>query len=305
MANQVIIKVFFYRGRFQWLQKLLCFSFCRSVADHWDEVPKKAALAYASEIFLRLGEIYEKADGKQMVKNEGLYHAGRSSVLFFLLGIRWWIWKLIHKEVIHSLLEEFRATDFFFASNPIKNFIPYIKRKRFGKLYGPENFDVFRGSEFAFADGMYIQYRQGDAEALDKLIAVLYRPEKANYDPSHPSCDGDQRESFNMHTVDWRLPDVARLKPAEKALIVLWYAGNRHIWTEMFPNVFPKKEASENEEESAEVAGANWIDTLRNLAGGKFGDMENTMKYNMYLILCEAEDLIKQAKEARRNKNGL
>jgi len=302
MAIQTEIKVFLYRGKSAWLEDLLCFSFRRQLAESWDEMPKKAALAFALGIYLRLPEIYTKSEGKHVVSNLDLYHTGRVATLFYMLKIRKWIWDGMHKEVIHSMLEEFRVTDFLFTSNPTKNFIPFIRSRKFGRLYGPENFDCFRGNEFAFADEMYLQYRQGDLHALNKLIAILYRKSKAGYKPYFFNTDGDRREPFNMHTVDFRLADVAKLRPAEKALIALWYAGCRQQWTELFPNVFPVAEEKETELEIEEIT-PGWLTTLRSLSGGKFGDMENTLRYNMYLILCEAEDLIKQAKETeRRNR---
>ncbi|MGZ8535734.1 MAG: hypothetical protein ACXWV4_09370 [Flavitalea sp.] len=301
MAIQTEIKVYLYRGKSAWLQDLLCFNFRRKVAESWDEMPLKAALAFAAGVYLRMNEIYSKLDGKYIVSNIDLYHFGRVATLFYMLKIRRWIWKLMHKEVIHSILEEIRVTDFLFASNPTRNFIPFISSRKFGRLYGPENFDCFRGNEFAFADEMYFRYKQGDAKGLDQLIAILYRKGKSGYNPDFYDTDGDRREPFNMHTVDLRLKDIERVCPAKKALIAMWYAGCRHQWTESFPHVFPKRNPEETEEENSS---AGWLNTLRGLSGGKFGDMEKTLRYNMYLILCEAEDLIKQAKEAERRNSG-
>lgn len=300
MAIQTEIKVYLYRGKSAWLQVLLCFSFRRKLAESWDEMPLKAALAFAAGVYLRMNEIYTRVDGKYIVSDIDLYHFGRVATLFYMLKIRGWIWKLMHKEVIHSMLEEMRVTDFLFASNPTRNFIPFIKCGSFGRLYGPGNFDCFRGNEFAFADEMYFRYKQGDISALDKMIAILYRKGKPGYKPDFFDTDGDRREPFNMHTVDLRLKDVESLCTAKKALIAMWYAGCRQEWTESFPHVFPKSLEGESEENSS----AGWLNTLRGLSGGKFGDMEKTLRYNMYLILCEAEDLIKQVKEAERRNSG-
>jgi hypothetical protein len=99
------------------------------------------------------------------------------------------------------------------------------------KLYGPTSgLGNMRFLEFVFADSYFMAYNQDhDIQWLHKLLAVLYRPQRARYQPNAVNYGGDRRQDFNENLIDERVAEVAKLSPAEQLAILTWrlHAGPR------------------------------------------------------------------------------
>ncbi|WP_210519890.1 hypothetical protein [Hymenobacter terricola] len=179
--------------------------------------------------------------------------------------------------------------------------LPWVRRPRTWrrplprKWWGPRaSLRNLRFGEFVFADGYFVAYAtRQDAGALDKLLAVLYRPQRRGYRPHAADYGGDRREEFNEHLVARRAAQLAGLPEAEKLAVLTWYRGCRDELTEHFPLVFtPAEEAG--------TATTSWGQVLLELSGGAFGPLDDTARQPARTILAKMEADARRAKELER-----
>jgi len=113
--------------------------------------------------------------------------------------------------------------------------------------YGPSDklFNITL-SEFIHAEtnlGRYLKTRE--IGYLDKLIAILYRP-KGN-DPNATDFNGDIRQPFNDHRIDYHARKVHKLMMNVKLSILYFYQGCQQWYQRQFPHVFsPGKKKADN-----------------------------------------------------------
>jgi hypothetical protein len=163
-----------------------------------------------------------------------------------------------------------------------------IGRKRY---YGPrEAFRNLRFDEFIHADTHYLRYLQtGGEHYLDQLVAVLYRPERAGYDPEAVDYAGDRREDFNEHLVAARAKRLAALPDHYKHAVLLYYRGCRRLLEQRYPYVF-----TEGTQQKASTSG--WVDALHELAGGVH-NLDATAHQGLANVLREMNRVLRQHEE--------
>lgn len=157
-----------------------------------------------------------------------------------------------------------------------------IKHKWF---YGPsEKLFNLTWNEFIQADSCFSDFNNSKEEKdLDRLIAVLYRPQEKNYDPDATDFTGDRREAFNDHLIDKRAKTMARLDQKRKYSVYLFYCGCKNYLKKTFDLVF----------EGGEDAGNNSHGylTLNDCLSKDFGDSpENIRNYMLYDVLERSQN---------------
>lgn len=168
-----------------------------------------------------------------------------------------------------------------------------IGRKRY---YGPrEAFRNLRFDEFIFADTYYLRYLQtGGEHYLDQLVAVLYRPERADYDPEAVTYAGDRREDFNEHLVAARARRLAALPDHYKHAVLLYYRGCRRLLEQRYEYVFsgePQQQVSTN----------GWQEALHVLAGGVH-NLDATAHQGLANVLREMNRVLRQHEENQEQR---
>lgn len=141
-------------------------------------------------------------------------------------------------------------------------------------LYGPESeFDDLTMVEFHHAEIEYaeaIKNNENSNEALNKLIAVLYRP-MAN----------GKRAPFTFELIEPSLKQIDRWPMNVKLAILIWYDGCRQLLRELYPLAF----------EGSSDSGDNYFSGLylmmRSIAGNKYGTWKDVEQMSVHLAFME------------------
>jgi hypothetical protein len=129
-----------------------------------------------------------------------------------------------------------------------KNLIPRFK-VRATHYYGPSD----RLFNISFAEYIHAEtnanrfLKDKDVTYLDKLIAVLYRPERSDVHPGSEEYNGDRRIKFNDHKIDERAEKISRINHNLKYAILLFYQGCQRWYHQQFPHVFSYKKGSKGD----------------------------------------------------------
>jgi hypothetical protein len=203
-----------------------------------------------------------------------------------MTGIKW---KLFLKIPVAERKENIeKHFEFFISEKPnlTENKIPKL-RFGFHTYHGPQDvLKKIRAQEFFYVETFFIKYnRTKDENYLNALIAILYRPLKSKADRSEINYDGDAREKFNPHWVDGRIKKISRLKMEVKIAIYLYYLSCRSEFETRHPQMFTK-------EKSDEVSKLGWKALINEIAGNKFGTIEETYNAPMEEIFIECDRIL-------------
>ncbi len=147
--------------------------------------------------------------------------------------------------------------------------------------------------EFHYAEmAFYVFIHEKDDDALDELIAILWRKPKQNYDHKKNS-DGDARIQFKVTEIKWNKSFVKKWRKDVKLAIVMWYASCRKWLADEYPLVFAGSAANENYYDGL-------YKTIRGLSGDKYGSFKDVEKLNLHLAMKEMQESIWEAKELKR-----
>jgi hypothetical protein len=175
--------------------------------------------------------------------------------------------------------------DWVFAANTlteqhIKSFNGYCAPK--------SEFDNLTLAEFHFTELFYRQIIDGDGHALDKLIAVLCREPKKDYDFKR-DVDGDARAAFNANVINYSANRISKTFPAKvKTAILMWYDGCRQHLAELYPDAFSAPGAKETSDE------LGMYDMIRSLSGDRFGTINEVEKVFVHTAFVEIEKIIEE-----------
>ena len=122
----------------------------------------------------------------------------------------------------------------------------------------------------------YLYTIEEDITALDKLIAVLYRPAKEGYN-HEINADGDCRIPFNEYKCLYIAKEkVSKWPQSVKLAILAWYDGCRQSVTELY-DLFGGNGEAVNEPGMFQI--------IRALCGEKFGSFKEVEKLNVHIAL--------------------
>lgn len=232
-------------------------------------------------------------------------------ITMILLGIpenlkNTYLW-LFHTDP-ESRLDISRCTEFIFQKpNLTKNKLFKITITRLWKknihLYGP--LDKLRKIvflEFIKAETYYLNFHRAykeagkvnkaATEALNKLVAVLYRPRKKIEEMDERTFNGDIRIQYNDDLVDQRVQLVSRLPQNVKLAILIFYTSCRDLLIKDYEHLYPKLKAKSGEN----AEGGSWVDALYGLADGAL-NMEKVGMLDARLALMDLDRRIAAQKE--------
>jgi hypothetical protein len=258
----------------------------RRVAQHWNELSGPQLLAVC-----RIHGQPHDAPGLR-----------RLALLRVLLGVPNRIWR---KLTVVQRVELAPLTAFLVEPDKARpltaQLLPHLPVRNwqrvlawcFGrKLYGPA--DALRNAtfaEFIFADTYYLRYlTTGEAHYLDKLVATLYRPQRADYRPHAADFGGDRREAFNEYLLPARTVWVSRVPQHVKYAVLLYYRGCRQLLEKRYDYVF-------TQENSSKAAVSDWSEVLHQLADGVH-NIDATAGQHLSTVLREMNRLIKQHEDS-------
>ena len=197
-----------------------------------------------------------------------------------------------------QVVQIFWLTDFLLTDVDLTDqLLPEVRRGK-KTFHGPRaRFRNLRFLEFIFADAYFVAFSQepDHEEWLNRLVAVLYRPERRPYQPLAVDYGGDRREDFNEHHVALRTARLARIPRAEKLAIYTWYRGCRLALERDFPHVFTPAH-----QDAAQQATDGWAHVLREMSGPTFGPMALTEQQLVRTVLAKMEDDAVRAEQLRR-----
>ena len=158
-------------------------------------------------------------------------------------------------------------------------------------FYGPKSeLENLTLSEFYFAELYYSQHLAGDADAINNLVAVLYRKGKFLYHKLKDK-DGDIRVPFNANLIFYYANIISDWPMPVKQAIVLFYDGCRKDIANNNPKIFNAAGSSESNGQ------ADMFGILRSLSGGKYGDLEKVEKMYLHTALLEMNICIQENEE--------
>lgn len=244
------------------------FSYKMTVVTTWNELNRKQLLQAA--ILLHSGYDTELALQKalQIV-------SGKSALRFLLLP-----------KDFRERTEKY-ATWLLDGENTLTNqLLPKYKG-----LYGPdESFGNLLLVEFHYTETAYHRMvTEKDPDALDELIAIMYREPKANYDVRRNS-DGDIRTPFAHGDIAYHKAKVKKWPNDVKLAIMLWYDGCRQQLVKDYEAVYPK----------AKTQTDNYFEGLykmmRSLAGDKYGTIDKVELIGVHTAHLEITCMLEDAK---------
>lgn len=217
--------------------------------------------------------------------------------VFRLLAAKpWYFFK--HKAKLTIVLANVPATE-------LRNHIAFIydtnTRTKFPKLRTRNSFLKSRAlpmeslsnmtvGEFSIADDLHIKWRvTQDVNYLHALAACLYST------ATHP------RPEFDKNYIPFWMKHFAKLPLPQLLAIEQAFHGTKEGMAAMYKNVFPKpKEATSEAPAPNPRAYSEFPQFITMMAGGKFGNYEQTMRTNIYTFLSELESHIKELKKNRK-----
>jgi len=251
-------------------------------------------IIYHKNKTIALPENIAECTGTQLVYIAAILHSklpkqnAALKMLRVLSGLGIWRWWRLPADAKLQMLQyvEWAFTDFKLNQQllPVYN-----------GFYGPKaELDNLTLSEFYFTERFYADHLNGDADAINKLVAVLYRKPKLFYNKLK-DIDGDIRQPFNGNLVNYYAAKVSRWPMPVKMAIFLFYDGCLATIRENNAKIFT---AGSN---SGDNNNADMFGILRGLAGGKYGDLEKVEKMYLHTALLEINFVIQENEEMEAN----
>lgn len=143
-----------------------------------------------------------------------------------------------------------------------------------------------------FSDVTWQEWMIADSNAnagrWDNVAAVLYRPQKTDWD--HKS---DPRGEFSQWDCDTRLPQFQQLDKAVISAVALNYKLMRRMLTRRYKRLFSGGSNKGN--------GADLQTLIRNIMGDNFFEEEKYLKLSVPSVLFQLDRMVREERERRRN----
>lgn len=243
------------------------------LAEHWHELTSKQ--------FIQATAILHSEEPAEIKMQRLLFvfcNKGRLAFSFIPFDIR-----LRMLEHIEWALESQQIT---------RQLIPVYKG-----FYGPESdFDNIVLSEFHHSESAYYHYaKTGEVDALNSLVAVLYRLPKAAYDKKQ-NRDGDIRRPFAAAESAFNKKKIARWDINVKLAILLWYDSCRQALVKLYPTAFGGAGAGDDYFQGL-------YKMIRSLSGDKYGTFNQVEGLPLHTAFMEIITSLEEAEELKRRSN--
>lgn len=250
-----------------------------NTASTWNELPEKALMLIASQWQSWKHILQSKQQGIDRARNKAFLRA-RILLLQVLMGVnpmdrKSEKTKLFNAIAPDQMLDLLKTTDFIFDENTLT----INKLPKLAGLYGPPNgLKNISIGEFANLEVNFLNYhKSGKAVYLNNICAILYRP--GNDDNL---INGDARDEFNDKQIEHRSKQLAKQPEHIKQAILLFYMGCRNKITKDHKAIFSGKGTGKAQ---------NWASIIIELAGPKFGTIEQTYKCSLGTVLTYLKDI--------------
>lgn len=244
-----------------------------SLPASWDELSAKQFIAIA-KLF------HQKITDEIMLFEKSLQVLARKNLFAF------------YRLPADMRLRSHKHIEWLFTE-PITSTQLIIKYKGF---YGPESdFGNILLSEFHHTEMAYFLYKEEkDEDALNELIAILYRAPVPHYDKKKNTA-GDIRLPFFYTEVQYNKRKVARWPLAVKHAILLWYDACRQQLEKDYPLAFEKSNTTQSDN-----IYDGMYEMIRGLSGPKYGKFDEVEQLNVHLAFKDVNQSIWEAKELKR-----
>lgn len=234
-------------------------------------------------------ESYNELSGKQLISIAALFladmkpGAARLKSLKILLDKSFISFAVIPADAKARMLQ---YIEWVFKKNTLTDQVLPTYR---GFVGPKKEFDNLTLAEFHFAERYYQELiTEEGTDALNKLVAVLYRKPKPGYDYKLDS-DGDARQRFNANEVDHYAAIISHWPAAVKQAVLFFYDGCRQYLLELYDEVFSGNSGEENED--------GMFGIIRGISGDKYGDIDKVEQLNIHTALSELTIQLKEAKQ--------
>jgi hypothetical protein len=250
---------------------------------------------YAAIVYPYRKKMFRIENDTDIVVNDGwedVYQRVSLGMLYALLNIPHEQFILLSDEFIHDLLYGMRVLNFIFMEYDLEpNLIASVDTNG-KKYYGPSSFELLTWDEFSFADTHFIDFvKTANEDSLNLFFAALYRLAKNKYNPADPNTDGDIREPFNMHTIEYRLSDIKSVSQAEKIAALIWYECQREVMINDNDIVFTGAETTEQMPPA---------ETVLHIAGG-LANFNLVRTSPALLVVSDLKRIILESKKMKKN----
>lgn len=248
---------------------------------------------------VKLPEDWNSLTERQLKQTALLFHSAKRGVLFdvallqILLDIRWW--QLRKKARLFLLLKHVTLTElkkhyaFLYSTPDRTKFIDYMITKKEAYFCPQERLQNLSAEEFAIAEDLHKRWHsKQDRILLEYLAAVLYT--------TAPNI----RPVFEKDALEAKAHQFKVVPLAELMAMELTYRGCKERIVKRYPKAFPTAKAAAK----GNGSGPGFGKVIQHMAGGKFGSFKETRQTNIYVLLDQFEQDIKdQAKLKNHGKN--
>jgi hypothetical protein len=247
---------------------------------------------YSDKVLANVAGKYNELTSKQLIAVAAILQKGYEEVdarlraLKVLLGISLYKFAVIPADVKGRMIEHI---EWVFDKNTLTTQLLPV----YDTLHGAADaFDNLTMGEWNACEIFYDQLvQQDDEDALNRIVAVLYRRPKKDYDTELDS-DGDIRVPFNANEIDYHVKTVKSWPSKVKVAILFWYDGCRQHLKELY-DLFDKPADDETSE-------PGMFELIRGLCGKHYGTFKEVEGLNVHIVMRELEVLKKEAAEIER-----
>ena len=187
-------------------------------------------------------------------------------------------------------------TDFLLKESELtRNLLEWIKVDG-RKYYGPaDGFYNMTFEEWTYCEQSYAGYsRSKNINDLNKMLAVMYRPEVEGYDPDDVRFNGDRREVFNDFLIDRRIEIMKLTSNRIRFAVLLYFQGCQRLLIDKFPLVFTKAGGKDD--------GLGFLSLVDYLNGGDVTKNEKIRKQNLWDVMTRLQKIRETANEIKKHK---
>ena len=242
------------------------------------------------KIKIEIAKSWNDLNESQMQKMAILVYSGKTGIIFdlrcfkILTGIRWFqlrkIVKIVYVLSQVPMSELKQHFNFIYQAND-RTIFPAKINGFFAPLNKITNLTA---EEFAVADDLHLKWRETQKkDYLIYLAAVLYSSTK------------QPRELFDKNNLPDKIKNFQKVQLPVLLSVELAYFGCKNHLAKRFPVAFPKN----TKKVSSQKYGFGKV--ILQMAGGKFGNHEQTKTTNVYTFLEEFTENLKTAKDAKKN----
>lgn len=242
------------------------------------------------KIKINIPKSWNELTDSQFEKLARLFYSGKKGILFDLLcfkilvDIRWFqLSKMVKITYVLSQIPMSELKNYFefiYKSND-RTIFPAKINGYFAPL---DKITNITAEEFSVADDLHIKWRETqNKDFLIYLAATLY------------SISKQPRELFDKNNLPDKIKHFQKVPIHTLICVELAYFGCKNHLVKRFPKAFPATISSSATKQSKKYGFGK---VILQMAGGKFGNHEETKKTNVYTFLEEFNENLKNAKNA-------